>query len=224
MIPRYQKILFGVLLLASAVMGAELWHLHKRAQQRLMAVQDSAPTRAPEAAPVEQATLMVANDADDALETRVLSLPLPPGPNERARVLIEKLLDTYAVHDAAHPVPGGAQSVLEVFLMPETKAAASTATRATRSTVTNAGRDTQSSEQMAVVNLSSTFAANHPSGIEAETLTILSICSTLHANLPQIGKVRFLVDGESRATLAGHADLTRTYLAGDTETVQGAQP
>ena len=26
-------------------------------------------------------------------------------------------------------------------------------------------------------------------------------------------QVRFLVDGQPRATLAGHADLTRTYLA-----------
>jgi hypothetical protein len=219
MIPRYQKILFVVLLLASAVMGTVLWHLRERAHQRLLAVQDSAPTHAPEVAPVEQATLMVASDADDALETRVLSLPLPPGPNERARVLIEKLLDTYAAPDAAHPVSGGAQSVLQVFLMPEAKVAAGKATRSTGARAVHA----QSSEQMAVVDLSSSFAANHPSGIEAETLTILSICATLHANLPQIGQVRFLIDGETRPTLAGHADLTRTYLAGDTETVQGAQ-
>lgn len=222
MIPRYQKILFAVLLLSSAIMGAELWHLHKRAQQRLLAVQDSAPTHAPEVAPLEQATLMVANDADDALETRVLSLPLPPSPNERARILIEKLLDTYAAPDAAHPVPGGAQSVLQVYLMPAAKAA--TASTTARRARVSAERDAKSSGQMAVVDLSSSFAANHPSGIEAETLTILSICATLHANLPQIGEVRFLIDGESRPNLAGHADLTRTYLTGDTETVQGAQP
>jgi Sporulation and spore germination len=220
MIPRYQKILFVILLLASAIMGAELWHLRDRAHQRLLAVQDSAPTRAPEAAPVEQATLMVANDAEDALDTKALSLPLPPGPNERARVLIEKLLDTYAAPDSTHPVSGGAQSVIEVFLMPEAKVAAKTTARPTEA---NATHHAQNTDHMAVVNLSGTFAANHPSGIEAETLTILSICSTLHANLPQISRVRFLVDGEPRVTLAGHADLTRTYLAGDTETVQGAQ-
>ena len=54
----------------------------------------------------------------------------------------------------------------------------------------------------------------HPSGIETETLTLLSMISTLHANLPSVTEVRFLVDGEVRPTLAGHADLERTYAAG----------
>ena len=45
--------------------------------------------------------------------------------------------------------------------------------------------------------------------------TLLSIIETLHANFPQITQVRFLVDGEQRDTLAGHADLTRAYLASD---------
>jgi hypothetical protein len=31
--------------------------------------------------------------------------------------------------------------------------------------------------------------------------------------MPEIAQVRFLVDGVPRDTLAGHADLTRTYLA-----------
>ena len=68
---------------------------------------------------------------------------------------------------------------------------------------------------MAVVNLARAFADGHPSGIQTESLTVDSICATLHANLPQIREVRFLVDGEKRATLAGHADLTRTYLTSD---------
>jgi hypothetical protein len=58
--------------------------------------------------------------------------------------------------------------------------------------------------------------AGHPSGLQAETLTVLSICATLNANLPNVTQVRFLVDGQTRATLAGHADLTRTYLAAET--------
>jgi len=70
--------------------------------------------------------------------------------------------------------------------------------------------------QLAVVNLTGAFADGHPGGIEAEALTVLSICGTLHANLPQIAEVRFLVDGQVRKTLAGHADLTRTYLVGET--------
>jgi len=40
---------------------------------------------------------------------------------------------------------------------------------------------------------------------------------TLHANLPTVTQVHFLVDGRPRDTLAGHADLTRTYLASEAE-------
>jgi hypothetical protein len=68
------------------------------------------------------------------------------------------------------------------------------------------------------------FASSHHSGIETEMLTVLSICGTLHANLPRITQVRFLVDGQQRDTLAGHADLTRTYLAGNAEPTEGAHP
>ena len=64
MIPRHQKMLFVILLAASLVMGVTLWHLRERAHQRLIAGQDSAPTSAPEVAPAEQATLLVANDSD----------------------------------------------------------------------------------------------------------------------------------------------------------------
>ena len=77
---------------------------------------------------------------------------------------------------------------------------------------------------LAVVNLSGSFAQNHPSGIATETLTLLSICGTLHANLPDVVQVRFLVDGQPRATLAGHADLTRVYLAGDIQSATGVHP
>ena len=77
---------------------------------------------------------------------------------------------------------------------------------------------------MAVVNLTSAFVAGHPSGIESETLTLLSICGTLHANLPQVTQVRFLVDGRSRPTLAGHAALTRTYLATEAVPTEGLHP
>jgi hypothetical protein len=76
-----------------------------------------------------------------------------------------------------------------------------------------------------VVNLSGAFVASHPSGLETETLTVLSICGTLHANLPRVTQVRFLVDGVQHETLAGHADLTRTYLAAEAvPTAEGARP
>ena len=201
MIPRHQTILFVILLVASVIMGSVLWHLRERAHQRLLQGEDSAPTHAPQVAPAEQATLMVANDADNSVLTRILSLPLPQNPEARARAVLGKLLDLYAAPGATHPVPGGASSIAQVFLLPVADAQ---------------GKTTENGPELAVVNLTGAFAASHPSGLETETLTVLSICATLHANLPRVAEVRFLVDGQPRDTLAGHADLTRTYLAAQT--------
>ena len=209
MIPRHQTVLFIVLLVASVIMGSVLWHLRERAHQRLLKGEDSAPTQAPQVAPAEQATLMVANDADNSVLTRILSLPLPQNPEARARAVLGKLLDLYAAPDATHPVPGGASSIAQVFLVPLADAQ---------------GKTTQSGPELAVVNLTGAFAANHPSGLETETLTVLSICATLHANLPRVSEVRFLVDGQPRDTLAGHADLRRTYLAAETAPGVAAHP
>ncbi|MGH9607308.1 MAG: GerMN domain-containing protein [Terracidiphilus sp.] len=210
MIPRYQTILFFVLLAASIVMGTVLWQLRERAHQRLLEGEVSTPTQAPAVAPEAQATLMVASDANDSLMTQELSLPLPSSPNERARAILGKLLDIYAAPNAMHPVPGGASSIAQVFLLAAPAAGAA-----------QDGPEPALPE-LAVVDLTGAFANNHPSGIETETLTVLSICATLHANLPQVTEVRFLVDGQPRATLAGHADLTRTYLASDTEPTQAS--
>jgi hypothetical protein len=198
-IPRYQKIVFAVLLFSALVMGGVLWHLRQRAHERLLAGEDSAPTKAPEVAPAERSTLLVANDAEGSLLVQARALPLPADPNARARVLLGDLLDLYAAPGAAHPVSGGAAGVTQVFLMP----------------VPGAKKLQKSGAELAIVNLTSNFVAGHPSGLETETLTVLSICGTLRANLPQITQVRFLVDGQERPNLAGHADLTRTYLTAD---------
>ena len=209
MIPRHQTILFVVLLMASVIMGSVLWHLRERAHQRLLQGENSAPTQAPQVAAAEQATLMVANDADNSVLTRILSLPLPQNPEARARAVLGKLLDLYAAPDATHPVPGGAGSIVQVYLVP---------------IADPQGKVTPTGPELAVVNLTGAFAASHPSGLETETLTILSICATLHANLPRVTEVRFLVDGQPRDTLAGHADLAPTYLAAEATPSQGARP
>ena len=106
MIPRYQKALFVILLITSVAMGVVLWQLRERAHKRMLAGEASAPTRAPEVAPAEQATLLAANDADNSLVPQVHSLPLPADPGARARAVLGKLLDLYAAPYAAHHVPG----------------------------------------------------------------------------------------------------------------------
>jgi hypothetical protein len=217
-IPRYQTVLFFLLLAASIVMGVVLWQLRARAHQRLLDGTESTPTQAPQVTPPEQATLIFANDTDGALMTTALSLPLPPSPNARARAILGKLLDLYAMPDAAHPVPGGAASVAQLFLLPATQGdSASTAPTA-------AVKDSPNGPQLAVVSFTAAFAASHPSGLETETLTIESVCATLHANLPRVTQVRFLIDGQPSATLAGHADLMRTYLTADAVPTEDRHP
>lgn len=211
MIPRHQAIIFTILVLASLVMGGVLLRMRDRAHQRLLAGQDSAPTQAPQVAAPEQATLLVANDDDNSLRSQVHSLPLPADPGSRARAVLGKLLDLYAASGSTHPVPGGAASVAQVFLLPATA----------RNSGRSAQKNTGSGNELAVINLKGSFVASHPSGLETETLTVLSICGTLHANLPRVSQVRFLVDGQVRPSLAGHADLTRTYLTSD---VLSAEP
>jgi hypothetical protein len=224
MIPRHQKIILVVLLLASLAMGIVLWQLRERAHQRLIAGQDTSPTQAPEVAPAEQATLLVANDAFNSLLPQVHSLPLPKDPGARARAILGKLLDLYAASNSTHPVPGGGASIAQVFLLPATPGATSPEAAHAPSAASASREQAQTGPQLAVINLTGAFVANHPSGLETETLTVLSICGTLHANLPRVTQVRFLVDGQQRATLAGHADLTRTYLAADAAPAEVAQP
>ena len=62
-----------------------------------------------------------------------------------------------------------------------------------------------------VVDTTSQFADNHPSGILPEEMTITSLIETLSANLPEIARVKFIVDGTERETLAGHVDLMSFY-------------
>lgn len=205
MIPRYQKVLFVILLIAALGMGFKLWQLRDRAHKRLLAGQTTAPTAAPVVAPAEQATLVVANDFDNSLVPQVHSLPLPADPGARARAVLGKLLDLYAAPESTHQIPGGATSVDQVFLL-------------------SAPGAKNSGDQLAVVNLTGTFAASHPAGLEAESLTVLSICATLRANFPSITEVRFLIDGVERPTLAGHADLTRTYLTSEAVPEEGTRP
>jgi len=205
-ISRAQRILFIGMLIAAVTMAAILIRLRERAQDRLHAVQGSAPLVEAVEAPSTPVTLLIPNDADGSLVEKHVNLPLPNDDSARARVLLETLLDAFHEPQSTHPVtPAGVPNIDEVFLMP----------------VPHTKDTPDGSDKMAVVNFSATFAQSHPSGIEPETLTLLAIIGTLHANLPAITQVRFLVDGRQRDTLAGHADLTRVYLASATTAAGG---
>lgn len=218
MISRARRILFAFLLISVVIMSAILIRLRERARDRLRFVPESAPLIESAASAPQPVTLVIPNDLDGSLQEVQRSLSLPPDDSTRARVLLETLLESF--HDphsthpiAAKPVADSPETALgtgadldDVFLMPVPQKPGSA-----RSSGANAGT-------LAVVDFSAAFAASHPSGIEPETLTLLSILRTLHANMPEITQVHFLIDGHPAETLAGHADLTRTYLTAETTT------
>jgi hypothetical protein len=221
MISRARRILFAFLIISVVVMSAILIRLRERARDRLRFVPESSPLV--ESAPSTPQTikLVVPNDLDGSLQEMQRSQSLPADNSTKARVLLETLLESFHDPHSTHPIAvkavgdsteiaqGASSDVEDVFLMPVPQRPGSS-----KSSGANAGT-------LAVVDLSAAFAASHPSGIEPETLTLLSILRTLHDNMPEIAQVHFLIDGHPAETLAGHADLTRTYLTA--ETITGTQ-
>ena len=187
MIPRYQRVLFWILIGGIAFMAAFLLHGCRQAHKRLTAFNDAIPIAAPTSANPEDVTLYLANDVDGSIIATSSQVALPADLGLRARVLLDHLITQYALPDSAHPLQPG-PAVDDVFLL----------------------------DNQAIINLRSSFVGNHPSGVLVEDLTIKSIVGTLHAALPDVKEIRFLVDGSPHDTLAGHADLQRTYPATDT--------
>jgi hypothetical protein len=196
-ISRGQRILFWTLLVSSVLMAVVLLRMRERAMDRLLASAETMPLNPPAGRPVQSVTMMIANDLDGSIQPATLNVALPMDANARAHVILQHLIVNYARPNAKHPIAAN-KGVNEIFFM--------TLPLEANQVVPNT---------MAVVDLSASFVDAHPSGIEPETLTLLSIIGTLHANFPQISQVRFLVEGQQRDTLAGHADLTRVYLASD---------
>jgi Sporulation and spore germination len=64
----------------------------------------------------------------------------------------------------------------------------------------------------AIADFSEALATATPSGIESEQMAIDSITKTLEANIPQVHWLKILIHGQEVDTLAGHLDLTRTFL------------
>jgi hypothetical protein len=196
MIPRYQRILFWSLVGCILLMGAFLLRGCREAHKRLTALNDATPIAAPTTAATEEVNLYIASDADATIRSTRSQLALPQDASLRARTLLEYLLTQYSLPDSPHPLQSG-PAVDDVFFLTEAR---------------------PNADKGLTVNLHGSFADNHPSGIEVEQLTLDSMIGTLHAAFPEFNEVRFLVDGQSRATLAGHASLDHPYPLHDTTT------
>jgi hypothetical protein len=226
MIPRYQRILFWILTSAVVLMALFLLRGCEQAREKLTRHRDETPIAAPVTGASETVRLALAADADGSITMVDRDLALPQEPTARTRALLARLMAEYSYNNSAHPIESG-PAIDDVFLLdlplrpavaPGAKPKSQAGEPASDATPDTSSQPQVPGGQLAVINLHGAFADHHPSGIEPETLTINSILGTLYANFPRIEQVRFLVDGRPRETLAGHADLLRTYSVVNTET------
>jgi len=60
----------------------------------------------------------------------------------------------------------------------------------------------------AIVNINKVIVDKHPGGTSAEMQTIYSIVNSITLNYPTIKRVKILIEGKTRKTLAGHIDIS----------------
>jgi len=179
LIPRSFYIAVTVLLLAVLGMSLYAWHMRGRAAAPL-ASSDTRPVEPPVAGPTERVTLFVAYDDIGILRAQSAQIPLPSVRQQRAEELLRALLALYLDKSSPHPLPEDAD-IRSVYLV---------------------------DPGLAVIDINSALADGHRSGVLSEELTVASLIQTLAANIPGILKVKILVEGKERETLAGHADLS----------------
>lgn len=183
MIPRHLMIGVSAMLALALGMSVYVWHMRGRVRQAETQPEFSHPVAAPVQGPTEQVTVFVAYDEPGVLRAQAASIPLPVGRQERAQELLRALLGLYLDKSSSHPLGPGSE-VREVYLV---------------------------DPGLAVIDVNDAFADGHRSGVLVEELTVASLVQTLASNIPGINRVKILVGGKERETLAGHADLSCTY-------------
>jgi hypothetical protein len=182
-IPRHLLIGFAILLAATLGLSVYAWHMHKTAVAPPAVAVDTRPLAPPVAGPSERVVLFIAHDEDGTLRGESAQIPMPSGRQQRAEELLRALLSRYLDKDSPHQLGAGAD-IRSVYLV---------------------------DPGVAVIDGNSVFADTHRSGVLVEQLTVASLIQTISVNTPNLLKVKILVDGKDRETLAGHADLSSYY-------------
>ncbi len=183
MIPRHFFIALSILLAAVLAMSLYAWHMRGRAAANPIPSADVRPVVPPVAGATERVTLYVAYDDIGILRAQSAQIPMPSVRQQRAEEVLRALLALYLDKSSPHPLPPGSE-IRSVYLV---------------------------DPGLAVIDVNAAFADGHRSGVLAEELTIASLIQTLSANIPGILKVRILVEGKQRDTLAGHAVLSNFF-------------
>jgi hypothetical protein len=189
MIPRHLLISVAAMFVLVIAMGIYVRHMRRQAREIESPAASALPVAPPASGPTETVTLYVADDAAATLRAQSAQIPLPGGRQQRAEELLRALLSIYQQTGAAHPL-APASDIRSIYLV---------------------------DPGAAVIDLNAAFADQHRSGILSEQLTVNSLVETLAVNVPGILRVKILVDGKARETLAGHADLTDWFDVGAME-------
>jgi hypothetical protein len=181
MIPRNLQITGGLLLLV--LIGLSIYGVQLKRRDERNRQHGAAMPLASDASAQTKFQAVIAFDEDGVLGQRELAAALPAENTQRLRTVLRTLLHLYTQSPSPHGVPQGSD-VRAVYL---------------------------SANGLCVVDMNSTFADRHRSGLLIEQFTLMSLLETLALNEPSVKQVKILVDGKERASLAGHADLSATY-------------
>jgi Sporulation and spore germination len=180
MIPRHFYIAVGIMLAAALGMSLYAWHMRGRAAATPVRPNDTRPVGPPVVGLTEHVTLFVAYDDISILRQQSAQISLPSVRQQRAEELLRALFALYLGKSSPHLLPPGSD-IRNVYLV---------------------------DPGLAVIDVNAAFADGHRSGVLSEELTVVSLIQTLSANIPGILRVKILVEGKERETLAGHADLS----------------
>jgi Sporulation and spore germination len=193
MTPRWRVYLIVMLAIAVIIAGIYFPILKKRLRQVTQVPpvseeearrQLTQPSPGSSAGPVSKARLFWSSGArDGSLMAVGIDLPLPRDPTLRAKQILNTLL-AGPVDAELRTLPPDAV-LLAFYMLPD---------------------------GTAIADFSEALATATPSGIESEQMAVDSITKTLEANVPQVRWLKILIHGQEVDTLAGHLDLTRTFL------------
>ena len=191
--PRWRVWLIGMLVLAVVIAGIYFPILKRRLRQAAQVQQQSEEQARREltqslaanpGAPLVKAKLFWASGAEDGSLTPVtVDLPLAKDPVLRGKQVLNTLL-AGPVDAELRTVPPDAV-LLAFYLLPD---------------------------GTAIADFSEALATSIPSGIASEQMAVDSLTKTLEGNVPQVRWLKILIHGQEVDTLAGHLDLTRTFL------------
>jgi hypothetical protein len=178
--PRHFLITVSILLAAVLAMSVYAWRMRRRAAATPAPSADTRAVVPPVAGSTEPVTLYVAYDDPGTLRPQSTQIPMPGVRQQRAEQVLRALIAIYLDKNSPHPLPPGSD-IRSVYLV---------------------------DPGLAVIDVNAALADGHRSGVLPEELTVASMIETLAANVPGILRVKILVEGKQRETLAGHADLS----------------